>query len=148
MEKYLLIVIMAVAGAAIALQSITNSKMGQITGVLEGSFISFGVGTLVAALLRMGWRQRKHCCSIRCPLYLSLAGCSDCPCFLPSYEHSGYRRDVAVAAGIVGQLIAASCLITLVFTAPGRFRSICGGDGELACSWLGCGCTEVNKKRR
>ena len=97
MDKYLLVAMVAVAGAAIALQSITNSKMGQITGVLESSFISFGVGTLVAALLLVfGVGRGDLAAATGAPWYLFIGGAAGpvmCLCDYPEHGNSrGYCR--------------------------------------------------------
>ncbi|MGG3799656.1 DMT family transporter [Metabacillus fastidiosus] len=45
--KIILLLLSVIAGAAIATQSQINGSLGKKIGVLEGSFISFAVGTLI-----------------------------------------------------------------------------------------------------
>ncbi|HWO78221.1 MAG TPA: DMT family transporter [Bacillus sp. (in: firmicutes)] len=47
MEKIVLLLLAVMGGAAVAMQSQVNGGLGRKIGVLEGSFISFLVGTLI-----------------------------------------------------------------------------------------------------
>ena len=47
MEKIILLLLAVLGGAAVAVQSQVNGGLGRKIGVLEGSFISFLVGTLI-----------------------------------------------------------------------------------------------------
>ncbi|MET3698789.1 transporter family-2 protein [Bacillus oleivorans] len=47
MEKIIILLLAVIGGAAVAVQSQVNGGLGRKIGVLEGSFISFLVGTLI-----------------------------------------------------------------------------------------------------
>jgi bacterial/archaeal transporter family-2 protein len=49
MERWLAVVLMAVAGGLVALQPALNSGLGRAVGGLSAAMISFGIGTLVLA---------------------------------------------------------------------------------------------------
>lgn len=51
MMKFAVLMLAAFAGAAVAVQSKVNGGLGKKVGLIEGSFISFLIGTLVLFFL-------------------------------------------------------------------------------------------------
>lgn len=108
MEKYILASLVATAGMATAFQAILNTSLGKIAGTLEGAFISFGVGTVVAAgLLAVGTGRGQLTAATHAPWYLFIGGALGL-----FYVFSIIRATpqigvvAAMSAGIAGQLLA------------------------------------------
>ena len=58
MNLILLLVVVVAAGAVLSVQAAINGRLGQTVGVLRGSLVTFVVGAIVTALLRLKARVR------------------------------------------------------------------------------------------
>ena len=57
MSNFILIVLMAIGGVAVALQPSINARLAEKTGYLQAATISFAVGTLVLLLISLSTHQ-------------------------------------------------------------------------------------------
>lgn len=57
MSNFILIVLMAVGGVAVAVQPSINARLAEKTGFLEAATVSFAVGTLVLLLVSIASGQ-------------------------------------------------------------------------------------------
>lgn len=98
----------ASAGMAVAFQAIVNSQLGKSVGPLEASFISFGVGTIIGAILVFaGVGHGQLGAAANAPWYLFIGGALGLT-YVFSITRSAPTIGIAavMAAGIAGQLIA------------------------------------------